>query len=170
MKMFDYRKKVRDAAVRRDGHPLYNGSIDHASVLTEALFEFSNNEVCILTGGLDAHVYGNNEVIEKARAFLSVPNRKVRILVETPSSIDVIDHPFIREFNDSDDVEIRKISEVYDISQHFTVMDGDSYRFEEDKTKYSAVAAFGHREGGEHLLSIFDEIWRSSPDKLSLVN
>ena len=42
---------------------------------------------------------------------------------------------------------------------HFVVVDDDSYRFESDKTKPSAVAAFGHKEGAENLNEIYEYLW-----------
>lgn len=153
------------AALCRDGEPLYNGSIDHATVLAAALFEHAADEVCIFSGKLNAHVFGKERVLERARIFLSTPGRKVRILVESPDDIDHSDHPFLVEFGNNDDVEIKALRTEYsDLPYHFMVMDEDSYRFEEDKDAPSAIASFGDEAGGKHLTKIFDTLWNNSND------
>ncbi|WP_417824395.1 hypothetical protein [Thalassospira lucentensis] len=158
-----YTKKVRLVALERDGKPIYNSSLDHAAILSAAMFEHASNEVCILTGKLDAKVYGREGVVENARIFLSRPDRKIRVLVEHLEEVDQKDHPFTKEFSDNSDVEIRALNvDQHKVPFHFIVMDRDSYRFEKDKNVPSAVAAFGDSKGGENLTRIFDEMWKCS--------
>jgi hypothetical protein len=162
--MEKYRKQVKEAAALRNGEPLYNSSLDHATVLTEALFEHAQRDVCILSGRMNALVYGASAVIEKARLFLSDRDRTVRVIVEDPSAIDVRDHPFFTAFLGHHDVEIRVLdsglSEL--LPYHFMVMDSDSYRFEHDKTLPHAIAAFGDRTVGANLSHVFSELWGQS--------
>lgn len=160
--MDGYRRKVKEAAMRRSGEPLYNGSLDHASVLASALFEHAKDEVCVFSGKLDAHVFGKDDVLERARLFLSTRGHKVRVLVEDSDAIDPEDHPFVREFCSNDDVEFKQLPASADVPFHFIVMDGDSYRFEEDKNTPSAIAAFGDKRGGENLSRMFDKLWHIS--------
>ena len=161
--MREYRERVRRAAQERGGDPIYNGSVEHASILAEQLFKSAVVSVDLLTGSLDARVYGRPEVLQEAEAFLSKPNRKVRILLEEPECIDVEEHPFFKSFRSRTDVEFRVLPKAISEATHyhFMVMDSDSYRFEEDKTKPEAVAAFGHSEGGKKLTSVFSLLWES---------
>ncbi len=162
--MEKYRRQVKDAALRRLGEPLYNSSLEHATVLTEALFEHASKEVCILSGRLNALVYGASPVIEKAKLFLSDRDRKVRVIIEEPGAIDPVDHPFFTSFHKHHDVEIRALDpSLSDIlPYHFMVMDGDSYRFERDKKSPHAIAAFGDSAGGKNLSGVFNELWDQS--------
>jgi hypothetical protein len=164
MAMEKYRKQVKDAALRRDGEPIYNSSLDHAAVLTEALFEHANSEVCILSGRMNALVYGSAGVIEKAKLFLSDTEHKIRVLVEDPEAIDRQDHPFFKEFFGHHDVSFRALDRSLGelMPYHFLAMDGDSYRFERDKSLPNAIAAFGDSKGGENLTAIFNELWEQS--------
>lgn len=163
--MHEYENKVRVAALKRDGEPLYNGSIEHAAVLSSAMFEHASKEVCIVSGKLDARVYGNDEFVKKVRIFLSTPGRKVRVVLEEPDCIDEEDHLFVKSFAGNDDVSIRKLSDHHkSIPYHFIVMDEDSYRFEEDKSVPSAVAAFGDKTGGSNLTKLFNMLWEDSVD------
>ena len=70
-------------------------------------------------------------------------------------------HPFFQVCSESPRVELRiasaHVQGLYGF--HFVLMDNDSYRFESDKTKAAAVAAFGHREGAENLEQIYDYLW-----------
>lgn len=165
MTLKSYARRVRLAALLRDGEPLYNGSIEHATVLASALFEHSSSEVSVFSGKLNAQVFGKDRVIERARIFLSTPERKVRIIVESPDDIDWKDHPFIKAFGDNSDVEIKGLSNEYvNLPYHFMVMDQDSYRFEEDKNEPTAIASFGDKVGGKHLTNIFNTLWNSAND------
>ena len=49
-----------------------------------------------------------------------------------------------------------------DFDFHFLVMDDDSYRFESDKTKHAAIAAFGDTEGADNLKDIYQYLWKKS--------
>ncbi len=165
--MRDYRAKVQEAARLRDGEPLYNGSLDHAAVLAEEMFNNAETDVNILSGNLNARVYGTSNIIEKARQFLSDTDHKIRIILENPDKVDPVDHPFIREFgNKNDDVEFRSLPDDMkdEINYHFIVMDSDSYRFEKDKGDPSAIAAFGDITGGKNLTSVFDTLWNESKE------
>ena len=51
------------------------------------------------------------------------------------------------------------VRDSYDF--HFVLTDGNNYRFEDDKTKSAAIAAFGHREGAENLGSIYASLWEA---------
>lgn len=161
MSLDNYREQVARLARRRDGEPIFNGSIDHAAVIVENMFKAADSHVEILSGELNPRVYGLPEVIREASLFLVDADHKLRILVEEDQEADRIDHPFFEAFKDRDNVEFKRVlpesQEIYDF--HFLVMDGDSYRFEEDKTKPAAIAAFGDVEGAENLGKIFEDIW-----------
>ena len=45
---------------------------------------------------------------------------------------------------------------------HFVLMDDNSYRFEPDKSKFGAIAAFGDDNTGKNLESLFEKIWAAS--------
>lgn len=165
-----YKQKVRAAAERRDGAPLYNGSLSHAAVLAEEMFANANSNVSIFSGSLNARVYGTSDIVEKARQFLSDTTHKVRVLIEEPDLVDAEDHLFVREFCDNNDVEFRSLSKDLKgkVDYHFIVMDDDSYRFEGDKSAPAAIAAFGDSAGAERLSEIFDTLWNvSSTEKFN---
>lgn len=159
-----YKEKVKLAAEARNGDPVYNGSIDHAAVLVEAMFKYAQKEVCILSGELNARVYGRASVVEQANLFLADPGHKAKILVEDETCLDWTNHPLLEALHDNSNVEFKvvpqELSNRYQF--HLTVMDGDSYRFEKDKSEPVAIAAFGDKKGGENMQNIFSILWDAS--------
>ena len=57
--MDEYRQKVIQAIADRNGDPLFNGSISHASVIFEELFLNAQSSIKILSGNLNSEVYGS---------------------------------------------------------------------------------------------------------------
>ena len=162
MSLAEYRQFVHSLASKRDGQPIYNASVEHASIVIENLFSKAKRRVDVLSGIFNARVYGRAPVVEEAKLFLaSSANNRLRIILEENSPEDRAIHPFFQACSELPSVELRiapqDVQDQYGF--HFALMDGDSYRFEGDKTKASAVAAFGHREGAENLDRIYEYLW-----------
>lgn len=162
MNLPEYRQHVRSNAAKRDGTPIYNASVEHAAIVIEYLFANAKKTVDILSGNLTARVYAHHTIIEQALLFLSsAPENKLRIILENdlPQLREI--HPFFKACAGFEKVELRiapkDLQEKYDF--HFIVTDKDNYRFEFDKKKPSAIAAFGHEEGAENLAGIYDRLW-----------
>lgn len=159
-----YRELVQKLARERTGEPVFNTSLDHAGVLIEAMFQHARGSVNILTGKLNARVYGREEVVQQARLFLADPGHEVRILIEDASEEALREHPFFEAFSDNSNLHVKLVNR--DLAPgykfHFTVMDGDSYRFERDKESPAAVAAFGDTEGATSMSTFFDALWSVS--------
>lgn len=164
--METYRERVKRAAEAKTGEPIYNGSVDHAAVLAEAMFAYAHDEVCILTGELNARVYGRASVVEQATLFLADPEHHVSILIENLNAIDFENHPLLKSISDKSNIKVRIVPEYLQekYSFHFIVVDKDSYRFERNKEEPIAIAAFGEEQGGENLHRIFKSLWTLSSD------
>jgi hypothetical protein len=163
--MDDYRDEVERLARERTGAPFYNSSIDHAAVIVEKMFRHAAEEVCIISNHLNARVFGQEEVIFEADAFLSNANNRLRIILEDDVSMLSEGHPFARIMRSHPHgYEIRQMSPKMRelVKYHFTLADRDSYRFEPDKAKWEAVASFGDNEGAANLRSAFEAIWNDS--------
>lgn len=174
-----YRERVREAISLRNGVPILNGSINHAGIIVAEAFLAAHHKVCLLSHRLDQGCY-DESVRNAAAYFLADPDHKARILIE--SSIDDENnnyqwnkHPFIKAFEDylkeGDRLEIRIVPEnwVRRYSFNFLILDDYGFRFEADRAKAAAVAAFypPPKEGEviedvEHLQSIFDQLWDKS--------
>lgn len=162
MNLPEYREFVRSLASKRDGEPIYNASVMHASIVIESLFANAERRVDVLSGILNARVYGRESVIEEAKLFLALSAKnKLRIILEQDSPEDRTIHPFFKASASMPNIELRvapqKVQDTYGF--HFVLVDNDSYRFESDKSKPSAIAAFGHKEGAENLNEIYEYLW-----------
>ena len=81
--MKKYNEMVRDYADRKCEDLIPNSGIEHAEVLIKNLFSHAENEVRILTGSLNARVYGTSEVLKSVDEFLhSGSNKKIKILLQ----------------------------------------------------------------------------------------
>ena len=160
----DYIGLVRAAAESSDGRPVYNGSLAHAEVITNALFHSAKSRIDILCGSLNPRVYGSSDAIENLREFLGFHEAKIRVLLEKPEDVDRRDNPFVNAFCKHPDVELWELPEEIRnrVGHHFIVVDDKSYRYEPDKSKHEAVAAFGDIEGAKNLALIFNSLLSKS--------
>lgn len=165
MNLDEYKHYIRSLAVRKDGQPVLNASVDHASVIVERLFATAEDKIDILSGFFNARVYGREPVISEAKLFLaSSPNHKMRIILESGSSQDRAVNPFFAECAQFPNLELRKAPPDLQTRYafHFIVADAASYRFESDKNSPSAVATFGDTAGAKNLEGIFETLWKKS--------
>lgn len=162
MSLDAYRERVFALASQRNGAAVYNGSMDHAAIVIEAMFAHAQKDFVILTKNLNARVYGREEVVEQAKLFLSgSADNDLRVVLEENVPENRKQHPFFQALSGYQNFLLRyappELQRKYDF--HFAEMDGNSYRIEYDKTKPFAIAAFGEREGAENIAGVFDKIW-----------
>lgn len=170
MEIHEYRKRVKALADLRNGGAIFNGSPDHAAVIVENLFNVAHNHVRILTGDLDARVYGNPKVVQRATEFIGHNDHTLDILIEhnTLSA----HHPLVLALKDAGNVTVKLIppSIADGTPYHFMTADSDCYRFEETKGSHKAVAAFGN-QSAMTLVNIHDSIMaHSTPINLATLN
>lgn len=161
----DYKVKVLKSIAVRDGKAIYNGSVEHAAVLTECAFLTATNTISILTNKLDKEAYGRPEVISAAASFLDNSEHKLKVLIESPESMSDSENDFLVAFESYQNVEIKYVPKdvVSKYDYNFYVMDNDSYRLEENRNKPEAVASFGgDTTAAKQLKLIFDTIWQRS--------
>lgn len=157
-----YREHVKALAAQRTGEAVYNGSAEHAAVIVEQMFCSATSRVRILTGDLNARVYGTQRVVQRAKEFLGHSDHRLEILLEhrtfSPS------HPLIEEISAEANVTFHHIpADLSDrVNYHLMTADDDCFRFEAEKNSHAAVAAFGDPETARNLNSIFKIIQDAS--------
>lgn len=162
-----YREHIKHLAARRDGEAVFNGSADHAAVIVENLLASAQNSARLLTGDLNAKVYGSPAVVERAKQFLGHSDHRLEIVVEnvtfSPS------HPLVQAIGGEENVSFYHVPEQisHTLPYHFMTADHDCFRFEREKNSHVAVAAFGDVDTTTHLNTIFDTI-RASCQKLDM--
>lgn len=153
-----YREHIKQLAARRDGEGVYNGSADHAAIIVENIFASAQSNARLLTGDLNAKVYGTQAVVQRAKQFLGHSDHKLEILVEhvtfSPS------HPLIEAIGNEENVTFYHIPEDMSarIPYHFMTGDDDCFRFEKEKNSHAAIAGFGDSDVTKNLNSIFEVI------------
>lgn len=165
--MEDYREQVERLARERTGESFYNNSPDHASIIIETLLGSAQREVCLLTHALNPDVFAREEIVGAAQKFLSDGTHSLKILIESdPSETVSTGHPLAQELVQHSNSEIRMLPAwiLSDIPYHFTVADADSFRFEPNKDKWEASAAFGDERSGRKLQNVFDRLWQISTE------
>lgn len=170
MPIAEYERKVKDLMKKRNGEPLYNGTLEHAVVIIRCMLQQADKSVDILTGKLNHNAYGRYQIVEAAKNFLNhdAHERKIRVLFEDENlclTEELSKHPLLGNLS-SKKTECRMVPKPRQGAYgfHFIVMDDDSYRFEPDKERFGAVAAFGDSENAQHLKGLFEQLWHESQD------
>ncbi|WP_088308089.1 hypothetical protein [Novosphingobium sp. B 225] len=158
MEIKAYREHIKRLASERTGETVFNGSADHAAVIVENLFASAQSCVRILTGDLNARVYGATPLVHRARQFLGHSDHKLQVVVEELNVSG--SHPLIEELADEPGFEMYLLDSDFSkqVAFHFATADADCFRFEREKNSHAAVAAFGDAETTQHLNDLFTVI------------
>lgn len=174
----NYQEVVRSAILNRTGSPLLNGSVDHAAMITQEAFNNAKTSVRILSHKLHPDCYGKAGVLNAVKYFLADESHKVDILVESSlwdpaNTFPWESHPLLGEIAASNrdmsgQVRVSRVplkwAERY--SFNFLIMDDYGFRFEEDRERPTAVAAFSPPNVKSpqvaNLSGIFDRLWSDS--------
>jgi hypothetical protein len=167
MNLEDYRGHIDRVIREMTGETVLNGSHSHATILIERMFANAEHSMDILTRKFDPRVFGTSEAIEQAELFLGDSDRKARVLLEEVDESHLSSHPFIqklRGFWGPGNLEIKVLPThlAQGINVNFAVMDDSGYRFERDKSRPVAVAAFGEKEFPARLKEFFNSLWDMS--------
>lgn len=161
----EYRDDVRRVFSGKSADPVFNGTIDHASVVIEEAFKAAKSDVRILSKRLDADCWARPAIIEAAQDFLARQGTHIHILVESFGAGGCThQNEFLAAVKAAGDgrVEIRVVPPeiVQRYTYNFLVVDDVAYRFEEDRNEHVAVVAGGPSNSGrtERLLNIFSAI------------
>ena len=165
--LFVYRDQVEALADKHNGEPVYNSSLEHTAIVLQSMLSRARRSVKLLTGELNRNAYGRRTVVEQIRRFVEDKSHSVKILCEDKTLADGEareTHPFLQAVKSKSHVELRHVPRGLQsrYSFHFMLVDGDSYRFEPDRDKFGAVAAFGDKDGGKNLDHIFSTLWAAA--------
>ena len=152
-----YEMYVAQMAALADGRVINNSSIEHAAIIIAQIFKTSKQNVDILTGCLDARVYGSDRVCAAAKAFLSQEGSSIRVLSERP----------VEDGNGlvaiaGEHMKVKLLPEKVQTPSHFTIGDRQHIRFESDKKTCNASAMFGVEEAARGLSDAFGSIFEAS--------
>jgi hypothetical protein len=160
----NYREQVRRIASRRDGEAVFNASDEHAAIVVEEIFRTAQRQVSILTGHLAPRIFARDRLLSWSEIFLSDPEHRLRILAREGEIDKLGPNPAYEQLQGYPNVEVRALPDSLEaeIAFRFITADDDIYRFEPDKNKCAAVAAFGDSKVAQHLQEVFDTLWEVS--------
>jgi hypothetical protein len=166
--LLNYQEEVRDAILNRNGDPILNSTVEHASLITQEAFLAAQHQIRILSSRLDASCYAKAGVVGAAKAFLASKGHVLRLLVEA-QNVEWKKHPLIMELsNELERLKIRTVPPELASRYSFNMLllDDYGYRLESDRARPAAVAVF-YPENSEkpqmaHLERIFEDIWDES--------
>ena len=167
----EYRKMLDQLFESNSSSIISNSSTAHAIPLIAKLFQHAKKEVMIFTGAMNTDIYGVDEVVDSAGTFLIGNEGKLSIIVQKSSDM-VSDEDLVSKENcliekiknRFGDTALHNVSlfrasaDLSTVNYHFMVVDGSAFRYEPDNTKHEALASFNHKEVGEKLESIFNEM------------
>lgn len=173
----EYYSIIDRCAEKEESLKIENSAPEHAAYLMKKFFEYAKSEVCIFTGHLNEKVFGDTDLIEKAKEFIKSKNHNIRIVVEDEVSDAVIlDNVFVKSVLDTENKEgnlkiNRLASDNSKQFNHFALMDNKAFRFELDHQTKKAIAYFKEQESANKLTQLFDHLFNhSTPISISLAS
>jgi hypothetical protein len=166
-----YRDVLTIKAARPDGHPIPCSGPEQAAAALQMFFSIANRSMRIVTGGLNARIYGQPPVIAEAKRFLADGSHTLEIIfLEPVDNQKVVRHPLLAEILGWNNVHLFRINPSPDrhFGFHFTLADDNlAYRFKEDVDKHASIVAFGDAKFSSTLLNAFRRL-RSNSEKFEV--
>lgn len=166
--MKDYEGFVDECFKNNSDKPFDNSSAEHATVLIKKMFEYGKKEINIYTGCLADGIYGNDELVETAKKYLSAGGKLQIIFQDQLSKSSIEDKKFVQACRGSNVVFYQLQQQYHNtVGNHFSTMDGKAFRLETDKDKKLAIASANNEE----QCKIFNEIYSNllnGADKIEL--
>jgi hypothetical protein len=152
---------IRSEATAKAARPIPSSTAEQAAIIVETLFAYASASVHILTGNLNARIYGANGVMVEAKKFLALKNTTLSIVFLEPQHPSVWQsHPLLDWLKYNSNVEAfvcpAEISEQ--IAFHFVAADCNSYRFKAMGTSHTSVTAFGDYAFAKKLVKIYHRL------------
>jgi len=170
---------VNKCASGRLNLQIANGSAEHARILIAKLFEFAESRVRIITGTLrqktkseGVEIYAHQPVIDQACAFISKPNSRLEIIVQSGSLDGGEDNALLNALSQHKArqgevvVLVPKAGLLGEEVAHFMVADASAYRIETGQdAKPSnrgivAFANFGDLKLSKSVSNYFEQVTR----------
>lgn len=160
--------RVRVAGVFRStaGDSVFNGTLDHARIVTEEAFNAADSCVRLLMNRAPSRQFDCDEVVGAVEQFLDKPGARLQVLFERDFDASASAFARCALKGRQDNVEIRQVPEAIQTRYpfNFLTVDSRSYRFQEDRKTPVAIVASGdkHAAAAQNLENIFAQLWDMS--------
>jgi len=152
--MKNYKKDLENARDNNQARHVYNKGVEHANIFMQVLLDGAKESVKIYTKKFDNQVSSKDGFIKSLQRVLADNKIEVKILMEETSDnsaiVKLISQYNSPDFNNEIKIDINKkikdcIIDSFDGNNyHFTVVDKQSYRLEEDTILFKAYGSFGY--------------------------
>lgn len=165
-----YRARVAHVFQSGEDASELNGTLEHAIIVIEEAMRAAKASIKLLSTRLDPACYENDAIRTAVRAFLCRPGTQLEILVEqtSPGCPSCDEGTFLATAFavGGDRVRVAAVPANYveDYSFNFLTVDGESYRFENDRRFPLAIVQGGPSAWGtaQHLSKLFDRLFAVS--------
>jgi hypothetical protein len=177
----EYRKAVEWYAQRKADNMLHNKGNDHALVIFENLFRYSERHVRIFAKDLaNVEVVNRKEYIKAVKEFIDKPGVKLDILITSFNDEvkkirrDINLFYFLRKSKAYEEGRIKikttkgMIFRIQGQPIHFCTSDGHAYRMERDIENRVAHCNFGDKKTTKTLEETFDRAFSQCVNNIDL--
>jgi len=161
-----YRAEVASVFSSVAGASVFNGTLEHACVVTEEALRAAEGTVNILLRSAPSFQFDCNGAVEAVEDYLARPHAKLRVLHE--EGFDPERSPFARAVMQASPTRVQ-VRHVPDAVQdryafNFLTVDGRAFRYQEERSLPVAVVAAGekHVPTARRLDLIFEQLWGMS--------
>lgn len=166
-KLSRYADSVRTLAENSSKLVFGNEDSNHAAIVMENIFRYSNETIRIYANLFNGAVSNNEKYCDALKAFIKQPGSIVKVICENDPNRDSEGFKLLYEYSKltgySNKIIIKKsgglIAEKLSnsIGKYFTVGDNKRFRLEVNPEKFEAIASFNNEETCNKLIEIFDE-------------
>lgn len=177
----EYRKAVEWYARKKEDNMLHNKGNDHALIIFENLFKYSEEHVRIFAKDLaNEEVVNRKEYIDAVKTFIEKPRTKLDILITSfNDEVRKIDRDFnlfyvLRKSKAYKEGRIKikttkgMVFRIQGQPIHFCTSDGHAYRMERDIENRVAHCNFGDKTTTKSLEITFDKAFEQCINNVDL--
>lgn len=157
MDILVFARTVDQLARDRKGELYANSGPSHARVVVEKLLDEAESCVDIYAGGLNGKVH---DLKTYERLIDRIGADKIRVVLTQEEDSDGVNRDLL-EFLKQEKVQIRRFREV---GYHLIVVDGKSFRVEEELETMKALFSFGG-ELPKKFQETFNTIWKKAGEE-----
>jgi hypothetical protein len=156
-----YRLKVADVFRSVEGAAEFNGTIDHARIVTEEAFSAAGCSVFVLMHSAASEQFNCDAVVRAAQGFLEKDGSHLRVLCERDFNVKT--SAFASAVSECKNVEVRFVPQGVQRRYpfNFFTFDRKGFRFQDDRTVPMAMVGCGntYADTVTNLDKVFEEIW-----------
>lgn len=175
----EYTEFVEKLASTSENEVFFNSGPVHAAIVMSRIFKYSEKNVKIFCGGFNGEVSNNDEYLKYLDEFLSKPETSITAIVENdlsksedskifavlknyPKKVNLY-HTTRRVWYESESNDTRKFV-------HFAIGDDKMLRLETGIDEYIAQVNFGDITDTKEWVDLFDQLLKTNPQKIELLN